>query len=81
MREAQQFSGMKKKFQNCQESLKSPLIPRSCEKIQGTGNGKRSHVQGTGKICLPKEALISSLSAGYELMPGGKWKAYFIYAG
>jgi hypothetical protein len=31
--------------------------------------GKHSHVQGTVKIFLPKEALISSLPAGTQLMP------------
>jgi hypothetical protein len=38
--------------------------------------GGRYHVQGTAKICLPKEAVISSLSAVYELVPEGKWKSY-----
>jgi hypothetical protein len=33
--------------------------------------GKHSHVQGTVKIFLPKEALISSLPAGTRLMPDG----------
>jgi hypothetical protein len=31
--------------------------------------GKHSHVQGTVKIFLPKEAMISSLPAGTQIMP------------
>jgi len=56
-------------------------LPEAVKKFRGPGNGKRSHVQETEKICLPKEALISSLSAVYGLMPEGKWKPYFIYEG
>ena len=55
--------------------------PEAVKKFRGSGNGKRSHVQGTEKICLPKEALISSLSEVFELMPEAKWKSYFIYGG
>jgi hypothetical protein len=58
-----------------------PCLPEAVKKFRGPGNGKRSHVQGAAKIYLPKEALISFLSAVYELMPEGKWKSYFIYAG
>ena len=42
---------------------------------------EEAHVQGTAKIYLPKEALISFLSAVYELMPEGKWKSYFYLRG
>jgi hypothetical protein len=48
------------------------------KKFRGSGNGKRYHFQGTAKIYLPKEALNSPLSAGYELMLEGKWKSYGI---
>ena len=51
-------------------SRNPPGAPLKCEKIQGWGErGKYSRVQGTVKIFLPKEALISSLPAGTQLIP------------
>ncbi len=65
--------------------MKSHLLPRTppeaVKKSGGMEFGGRYHVQRTAKICLPKEALISCLSAVYELMPEAKWKSYFIYTG
>jgi hypothetical protein len=73
---------MKNKVPRCQKPPEVPLNPpEAVKKSGGMEIGGRYHVQGTAKICLPKEALTSSLPAVYELVPEGKWKSYFIYTG
>jgi very-short-patch-repair endonuclease len=71
-------------YRTIQENLSAEIPPGPPEAVKKSGGmefGGRYHVQGTAKICLPKEAVISSLSAVYELVPEGKWKSYFIYTG
>jgi hypothetical protein len=61
------------KFPKRQERSEIPLnSPEAVKNSDDEKVGKRCHVQETGKIFLPKEALISSLTEVHSTHPRGQ---------